>query len=301
MTGLAGLGLGHPHARHLGVAEDHLRDGRGTIGLVGDLARDSCRDPRANDPGLVLAPVGERRSAAGVTDGVQPLGQPTAGHVVRTQPDGVEPEVVEPRRAADGQQHLVGLEVAGRRGEGDGAAVDAAEPGRGGIRTTYVAHLRAEVDRDAPLAQARQHRLARERLGAGEQSGVAHDQGDRGAEGRHPDRGLAGDDATPDDHQPVGDLDHAGRVARVPRHEVGVHLRDVRLAARRNDHGPAGVQPSGAGGGGDLDGALPDESPGPADHSDAGVLDPRRLARVVVMGDPGVAALEQRLGCDVRG
>jgi hypothetical protein len=69
---------GHSDRGHLGLGERHLRDDAvaGDVraaGVVETPASCPGGDDVAGDPGLVLAHVGEQRTAAKVTDGVQPV------------------------------------------------------------------------------------------------------------------------------------------------------------------------------------------------------------------------------------
>ena len=173
MPALAGLRLGQPDRADLRVGERHSRNGV----VVGHVADVLAEDHVAGDARLVLAHVGEQGAAVAVADGVQPVAVDARSRAAGRRPrrslpgleaDGVEAEVGGRRAAADGDEDLVGLELAavGQRG--------VTAPSLPSPRVTAV--IAAPVMHgDALGLERRRATLAGERLLAAEQPVAAFD------------------------------------------------------------------------------------------------------------------------------
>lgn len=180
-----------------------------------------------------------------VADRVQPLAADDPEAVVDVEPgarfqaDRLEADVLGARRAAGGEEDLVGLDAVTGVGEGDHGRALARDRGHRGAG----AHVRAR------LRQGLGHQLPGEGLHAGQQALAADQEGDLGAEGL-PGRGhLGGDHAAAHHDQPSGHLVRAGGLAARPGFDLCEPRQIGELGARAGADGdrvPGGQHPADA-------------------------------------------------------
>src|SRR5665647_1207993 len=208
--GGSGLRLGQADGSDLRVREDDLRDGY----VVGYERLRTARCPRgdllAEDAGAVLAPVRQRRLAAGVADEDEPGRYIAGARLVGIETDRVQPDAVEARASTHSNEDLVAGDVAAVGRDDHSATVDAPEAGVLRVVATTPGHRDPDPYIDPQIPQSLEHDLARERFDASEQPVVPAKERDRRAEGAHPHGGLEGDHAATDDDETVGHLDHTG-------------------------------------------------------------------------------------------
>ncbi len=178
---LFGLGQGQAHRGGLRVGEDGLRKGAGVgggrVGAPGGGVQRGARgagdDGGARDAGLVLALMGEEGPVIDVPDGVQPV---EAGHLAGLvdpdpaaggQSDGVQADVLGPRRAAGRHQQFVTLD--------DLPALQHHADGPGGAVPFDRLDGHTRTDHRPRLAQGVGDELPREGLHPGQQAGAAYE------------------------------------------------------------------------------------------------------------------------------
>ena len=198
-----------------GGGEDNLWD-RNVLGYWFGLAAGSeGGDPLPYDARAVLAHVGQLGLAAGVADGVKPVGQAAGQDVVGLRPTTFSPMPVRRGATASGDQDLISLDGSTGAGDRDGAAVDATDPGVTGLRPLGGNHLGIRDDGDATGGESLLDESGGEGLRSRQEAGAAHQHGDVVAQGGHPGGGLTGDDPT-DDDETLRDLLHTGGATRAP-------------------------------------------------------------------------------------
>ncbi len=224
--------------RPLGGGEDNLWD-RDVLGYwFGPAAGREGGDPLPYDARPVLAHVGQLGLAAGVANGVEPVGQAAGQDVVGLQADDLQPHAGQEGATASCDQDLISLDGSTGAGDRDGAAVDATEPGVTGLRPLGGNHLGIRDDGDATGGESLLDESGGEGLRGRQEAGAAHQHGDVAAQGGHPGGGLTGDDPT-DDDEALRDLLHAGGATLAPGLKALERSRHDGLRASGENDGAA--------------------------------------------------------------
>ena len=224
--------------RPLGGGEDNLWD-RDVLGYwFGPAAGREGGDPLPYDARPVLAHVGQLGLAAGVADGVEPVGQAAGQDVVGLQADDLQPHAGQEGATASCDQDLISLDGSTGAGDRDGAAVDATEPGVTGLRPLGGNHLGIRDDGDATGGESLLDESGGEGLRGRQEAGAAHQHGDVAAQSGHPGGGLTGDDPT-DDDEALRDLLHAGGATLAPGLKALEQSRHDGLRASGENDGAA--------------------------------------------------------------
>ena len=208
---------------------------------------------------------------------------------VRLDADGLEPDALDPRSPAGGDEQPLAAQLAAVV-EREHVVLAVASRAR---------RVRAEDELDAVAAQDLAERLAQRGGLAREHVSAALDEHDLAAEPAYGLRHLDADRAAAEDDQPARDGRHGRRLAIGPD---AVELaqpgdrRDHRVGAARDDDVLGGVtHPV------DLDRARPGEPAGPSQQRDAVVREPALLPGVGVVGDHEVAPGQGRVDVHLRG